>query len=62
MSIPVVDKELAVHDQPVQHSNLGKGNGALQDVELGNQTVDIARVEKVYRYGNLSTLKLRRLL
>jgi len=49
--MPAADKELAIHDQPVQYSNSGKNAGEIQDVELGTPTVDIARIERVYRYG-----------
>ena len=58
MAMPAADKDFAVHNQPVQYSEPGKSNGE-QDVELGTPTVDIARIERVYRYGNLSTLKAR---
>lgn len=50
MALPAVEKELAVHDQPVQYSNPENGNGEPQDVELATHSVDIARIEKVYRY------------
>lgn len=57
--MPAADKEFAVHNQPVQYSDPGKSNGEIQDVELGTPSVDIARIERVYRYGDLSTLKAR---
>ena len=57
MAMSAVEKDLAVHDQSVPYNNPGKGNGELQDLELATPTEDIARIEKVYRYGILSTSK-----
>lgn len=56
MAFHAADQHLAVHDQPVQSSTPEKGNGEVQDMELGTPTVDIARIESVYRYGVLSAV------
>lgn len=57
MALHAADQHLAVHDQPVQSSIPEKRNGEVQDVELGTPTVDIARIERVYRYDVLNAVK-----
>jgi hypothetical protein len=61
MAMPAADKEIAVHNQPVPYIESGKSDGE-QDVALGTPVVDIARIERVYRYGDLNTLKARSFL